>query len=500
MAEPRDLSTQLLMKIADELSAIKDELSSLKGELSVIRNEKLSQGSAGDETEGAGFFAEEDDDKIALTGDELNNIIHTADFTEETGADAGENLNDDYISLDDEPERTLDASPGVGVDSGEEILRDGLDRPLKCAPAESSGVIPPEEPVPSRAVETEDFPGEILYDGLGRPLKRASQGSEGVTLELKDSDILKTLRKNGVEPMTPPPDDTSYLEEDPLAGEQIDLSDAIIDEPDLSEGIKETPLEEPTADTLSLIDLDDMSDADMPKVKDNLFEEVSFEDIIGEDKATDSSETVAVETGPTDSDFTEVSFDEPISSGGEDETPLETSEGDLSFEMLNEDAKLPIQGNVQDNVITDDSFEPVSLDDEGEEPPTAEVDADLEQTLPDGMKIELDLPPLDLPAMEIDNIFDEPEPDDKNFDGPGAVDTADAGDLTIDSSEDFSIEIPTQPDSGTEIPPAIKVELKSVLVYLDKLLESLPEEKIEEFAKSEYFDTYKKLFEELGIS
>jgi hypothetical protein len=34
---------------------------------------------------------------------------------------------------------------------------------------------------------------------------------------------------------------------------------------------------------------------------------------------------------------------------------------------------------------------------------------------------------------------------------------------------------------------------------MDQLLESLPEEKIEEFASSKYFDTYKKLFSELGL-
>jgi hypothetical protein len=34
---------------------------------------------------------------------------------------------------------------------------------------------------------------------------------------------------------------------------------------------------------------------------------------------------------------------------------------------------------------------------------------------------------------------------------------------------------------------------------MDQLLESLPEEKIEEFANSEYFETYKKLFDELGL-
>jgi hypothetical protein len=49
------------------------------------------------------------------------------------------------------------------------------------------------------------------------------------------------------------------------------------------------------------------------------------------------------------------------------------------------------------------------------------------------------------------------------------------------------------------VPEKIQEELKTVLSYMDRLLESLPEEKIEEFAKSEYFDTYKKLFEDLGL-
>ena len=46
----------------------------------------------------------------------------------------------------------------------------------------------------------------------------------------------------------------------------------------------------------------------------------------------------------------------------------------------------------------------------------------------------------------------------------------------------------------------LKEQVKTVLTYMDKLLENLPEEKIEEFAHSKYFDTYKKLFEELGIA
>ena len=46
----------------------------------------------------------------------------------------------------------------------------------------------------------------------------------------------------------------------------------------------------------------------------------------------------------------------------------------------------------------------------------------------------------------------------------------------------------------------MKQEIKSVLSYMDQLLENLPEDKITEFAKSEQFETYKKLFTELGLA
>jgi hypothetical protein len=35
---------------------------------------------------------------------------------------------------------------------------------------------------------------------------------------------------------------------------------------------------------------------------------------------------------------------------------------------------------------------------------------------------------------------------------------------------------------------------------MDHLLESLPEDKIEEFANSEHFNVYKRLFSELGLN
>ena len=55
-------------------------------------------------------------------------------------------------------------------------------------------------------------------------------------------------------------------------------------------------------------------------------------------------------------------------------------------------------------------------------------------------------------------------------------------------------------DIGTDEKDPLRDEVRNVLSYLDKLLDSLPDDKIEEFARSEHFETYKRLFEELGLA
>ena len=55
-------------------------------------------------------------------------------------------------------------------------------------------------------------------------------------------------------------------------------------------------------------------------------------------------------------------------------------------------------------------------------------------------------------------------------------------------------------EQTANIPQNMRDEIKSVLAYMDQLLENLPEEKIVEFAQSEHFPVYKKLFNELGLS
>ena len=66
---------------------------------------------------------------------------------------------------------------------------------------------------------------------------------------------------------------------------------------------------------------------------------------------------------------------------------------------------------------------------------------------------------------------------------------------------DEEYEVESEPTTEEHfVANTMQEEIKDVLAYMDRLLESLPEEKITEFAQSEYFDRYKKLFSDLGIS
>ena len=129
-----------------------------------------------------------------------------------------------------------------------------------------------------------------------------------------------------------------------------------------------------------------------------------------------------------------------------------------------------------------------------------------------GDEIEIEIPEFDeggmepadageaeeIPSIDIDHIDDDMG---IGLESELSLDEEPVGEL--DELELTPAESAAAPEmggaKGEQIPSGLKEEIKSVLGYMDHLLESLPEEKIEEFAKSEYFSIYKKLFEELGL-
>ncbi|MDR2314294.1 MAG: hypothetical protein LBE02_07140 [Spirochaetaceae bacterium] len=449
-----DLSTQLLMKIADELSSIKKELASLKHELGVVRKEVKSEAA---EPKGGGFFDEEDDEKIALTGDELDNILNTADFTEEAGS--GEALGDQGVEngglLDLEADSELNA---------EENLSDKDDLLSESGEEENSGFTDPVD-MSFDEVDLSELDGAIEVEDKVKNLNDELD----ISLDLSTEDLpdfsaeppeLNDLRQEGAMPVTPAPEDASYLEEDPLAadfsaGDQIDLSGAVIEEPDLSAHITENPVSEPAIDNIS-IDL-----------------EMEEPNSLGISAADASADALANAAGD---DFV---FE-----------PEETMEIPVTEEPVIDDA----------GPLAADS--PFSSEDLDLGPPAADSPFSSEDLDIGSMPAFSEEPVIDdAGPLAADSPFSSEEPD---LGSPAAL--SGGADPFAGPLEAPAEESPALPPAAEElggpsgaIPSNLKQELKTVLSYMDQLLESLPEDKIEEFAKSEYFDTYKKLFEELGL-
>ena len=78
--------------------------------------------------------------------------------------------------------------------------------------------------------------------------------------------------------------------------------------------------------------------------------------------------------------------------------------------------------------------------------------------------------------------------------------TAEELDIARKKAETEVVEEPAPVSKTESLPEDLKKDVKSVLEYMDQLLENLPDDKIKEFAKSEHFEVYQKLFTELGLA
>jgi hypothetical protein len=472
-----DMSTQLLMKIAGELSSIRQELSALKQEFSMSRG-----GFETESGESRGFFDNAGgDDKIALTGDELNNIINTADFTEETGADAtGDTLG---FSGGDGLDTLEAGSPGAGVLNTDTGVPEGdLPGGAPLGEALAGEALLPE--IPEDLTE-EQPPTEVrgeAEEGFSLVEESGEDELELPEISLDETEDLlalnpETITEGETDAESAFPDISLEL---PPDGEEIgigdfeegalDLSDAVIDEPDLGVEIQENPPLEPVLEDIAVFEespgvLEGIpdgapgDDADLLSEVEGIPHELGVEDVLEEP-------------------LLEL-LEEPLL-GNLEEPLLESLEEPL-LESLEEPAV----------EIIEDEKEIARAEESAAEIPSPGAGGsrgeDLEQIIPEGFLVE-----------EID---DEGE---AGFGGAG-LDTLDEGVSLDEIPEDISPEEEGQAEDAAEpetagLPGNFRKELKQVLSYMDQLLESLPEEKIEEFAQSEYFDTYKKLFKELGLT
>ena len=532
-----DLSTQLLMKIAEELSSIRNELSSLKKEFAGIKSEEPEDK---EEAPHGGFFNEEEDEKIALTGDELDNILNTADFTEEAGEDATEELEEEFPygeaedSVSSDPFQVSEEAPGENLDAGSlpEMLSDQEDiisTDTHDAIAEESDNFE----LSKTDDFTEDFDSIDIEDAAISDDLAVTENTEltfertvagdadfhdnlNAFDEALDSGELKQILIEGIEPMTSAPEDTSYLEDEIVedsSDDGIETDDALHDIP--MDALPDEDAVEALDDIAVISDefLNDTAESADAAEADVAEADVAEVDVAEADAAeADVVEADAFENLPLD--LSDAVIDEPDLSDQIVENPVEepslddiTIDLDLDLDAAEEDSLS--EDSLPEDSLPEDSISSVSFG-EAEE---------LDQVIPEGFVVDTDFEHIEEDADDVDieheiedeieevDLLDEIDPvlsdDLSSVDSLETLEVATEADQTEEAEEitEFSDGIPAEAsEEKSGIPSGIRGELKIVLSYMDQLLESLPEDKIEEFAKSQYFDTYKKLFKELGLA
>ncbi|MCI6315652.1 MAG: hypothetical protein MR877_00635 [Spirochaetia bacterium] len=464
-----------------------------------------------------GFFGTDDEDEtIALSGDELNNIMITADF-----AETEETVENNEAVYDADTETESVTEPSSESEKTEENPFDFPDTDnleTESAGTSDSFELPSEE---SEETVSEDFSEiDTSFDNLESP-------EENIVIDETISEpVLEDISINdsAEEPST---DDITLPEESELNDASIEIKS------------DET---EPTDENNSAIDTTFTDDNPFGAINEtamNIPVEESDSGLSIEENSEnlaepdfDSLENQEIETEITIPKVDEIS---------ENENPS-APEDDILVESSNDD--------FMDSVA---ESEMVITQSEANEPACENIDVeeniDVVEEIPDTVDISSEIETTELSAEEVSNVepfndsidnFDsmlDSEKDiseqlsDENVDYlksdenviesdmenmSSAINESETLSESMISNIDATMEDPFPPiesvidhdervekqeaPSDTLISIDLKNDIKSVLLYMDQLLENLPEEKIMEFAKSEQFGTYKRLFNELGLS
>jgi len=378
-SKPQVASSQILSRIEDELRSIRADLTQLRSELSGMRKPgaepSVTTPPSGGESQ-SGFFDEDEDETIALTGDELDNILNTAEITEEAAETAPVEMPLDLTEV------------GEGTPTEEVLDLASADIPLETSEVnlETEGNL--KTPQSDIEMLAEDLPAELELEELSAESETAAPSpvsTEGLPeLDLEGIPELETEEEKDVEASVEPGD------------------------------LKTLDLEEEVGE------LEPLETAEQPKGAseraDEFSGDVDLDALAAEAQELESDEAT---TPSQDLDLAEL---EPVTDEQADST------------LAQEEIEIPFE-----NESADTEAEPMTL---GED------------------------------VLEVEEV---------------------------PADEEASRRAPAAKESPAAIPDDLKDEIRTVLKYMDHLLEALPDEKIQEFAKSDYFVMYKKLFEDLGL-
>ena len=351
-ADSTVVNNDLLKQIVNDLSGLKNELNSLKNDFAELKShnslDPSAPKSAGGEysdsnKENTGFFQSDDSDEtIALSGDELSNIVNSSDIYEDDKDSQEETVTEEPVVEDSvEP-----------VDEELSIKETALDFQEEQNKTQETSLPSDEE---NAIPESEDFVNEETSENQETTLP---SDEENAILESEDS------LKNEMD----------FNDENPFGSvnESIEIPEEVDSQSDLSIDIDDTSLEEPD---LNQIDEEENEDISIPKVQDfspdDMFvESSSNEDFIQSVSASSSEETedsTLLETAETSSEQNEIPSDEVIEipeiSNADDtilsEETIEENAEEIS-EEINEEPVLESENEISEETIeneNDDIFE-----------------------------------------------------------------------------------------------------------------------------------------------
>lgn len=556
------LLTEEIAELRHEFSALKTEFEALKNKASAINQSPVSETSEGS----GGFFDDgaDDDNTIALSGDELTNILNTADFTEEH--------TEDHISEDFDEDETVNELespsqlpeeieiPKNGDDAdenkSEEIsVNQDLNFQQETEETFVDGVteqdfeepfVPPfeEEELPStddelREVMEEAYPDKegVVSEDITEPLDFEDQESEELddmfqtpqwNTEVAEEDgtlssffnedngfmvseepvFQETVEEKTEEDFTVPTPVTELAEEPVLEAVQEDTQKPI--EEDVLEAEEAEPVAEPVEDVFQT---DQWTTLEAPMAQEGFIAESEpvAEEIVKEDAEEDfvipvqSSESADEPASREMQEYNEevISSEEnAVSKSDEEVSAAEEKTEESLFEEIHEDAREPSEEELT-GIVEAEPVETISSADQwtAEVSSGTETEASAENEEVDSSFVIEETPDIitEEETEHLQELEEEPvEPilaESYGFETPDVKEDALSENESVPQSEEVAVE-----NQISEIPQDLKQDIKSVLVYMDQLLDSLPEEKIAEFARSEHFELYKKLFNELGLS
>ena len=580
------LLTEEIAELRHEFSALKTEFEALKNKASAINQSPVSETSEGS----GGFFDDgaDDDNTIALSGDELTNILNTADFTEEH--------TEDHISEDFDEDETVNELeypsqlpeeieiPKNGDDAdenkSEEIsVNQDLNFQQETEETFVDGVteqdfeepfVPPfeEEELPStddelREVMEEAYPDKegVVSEDITEPLDFEDQESEELddmfqtpqwNTEVAEEDgtlssffnedngfmvseepvFQETVEEKTEEDFTVPTPVTELAEESVLEAVQEDTQKPV--EEDVLEAEEAEPVEDVfQTDQWSTLEetipeVEAITEDSIETVTEEPAVEIVQEEPMAQEGFIAESEPVAEEIVKEDAeeDFvipvqSSESADEPasremqeyneevisseentVSKSDEEVSAAEEKTEESLFEEIHEDAREPSEEELT-GIVEAEPVETISSADQwtAEVSSGTETEASAENEEVDSSFVIEETPDIitEEETEHLQELEEEPvEPilaESYGFETPDVKEDALSENESVPQSEEVAVE-----NQISEIPQDLKQDIKSVLVYMDQLLDSLPEEKIAEFARSEHFELYKKLFNELGLS